>query len=79
MPQLGERTLVEGHYYNANYYACAIVAVTTHGIDWAAYIGGCNYELPWKEAYEFVAEHGCKLSREDAKYFFPDIKLPYRA
>lgn len=78
MPELGERILVEGPYYNANYHACAIVAVITHDIDWAAYINGCDYKLPWKEAYEFVAEQGCKLPRKDAKYYFPDIKLPYR-
>jgi len=77
--QIGKREILQARYFNANYYACAVVAVITHGVDWAVYMGGCDYKLPWKEANEFVAEYGCKLSAEDARYFFPDIKLPYRS
>ena len=74
----GDTKLITGRYYNANYYATAIVAVITEGIDWAAYIGGANYQLPQKEAARYVADRGDKLSEQDARYFFPDIDLPYR-
>lgn len=74
----GKRTIIEGRYYNANYYATAIVAVITEGIDYAAYIGGAPVEIPEDEAVKFVAESGCKLYSKDARYFFPDIDLPYR-
>ena len=75
---IGNRTLITGRYYNANYYATAIVASITEGIDWAAYIGGADNHCSEKEAIQFVADRGCKLSENDARYYFPAIKLPYR-
>lgn len=75
---LGDKRLIEARYYNANYYATAIVAVITEGIDWAAYIGGADKSITEKEAVKFVADRGCKLSENDARHYFPDIKLPYR-
>lgn len=75
---LGDNKLIEGRYYNANYYAVAIVASITEGIDWAAYIGAPNYELEEEEAVKYVAKWGCKLSANDARHYFPDIKLRYR-
>ncbi len=75
---LGDKKLIEGHYWNANYHACAIVAVVTEGIDWAAYIGGADHTIRENEAVQFVADKGCKLSEKDARHFFPNIKLPYR-
>lgn len=74
----GTRRIITGRYYNANYYAVAIVASITEGIDWAAYIGGAEYMLPEKDAVEYVRDYGCKLSKSDAQHYFPDIKLPYR-
>lgn len=74
----GDRKLIPGLYANANYYAAAIVAVITEGIDWAAYFNGCSPHVPRESAYEQVAREGDKLSEKDARYFFPDIKLPYR-
>jgi hypothetical protein len=74
----GNRQIIEGRYYNANYYATAIVAVITEGINWAAYIGGALPGITEKDAVEFVADKGCKLSMSDAKHFFPKITLPYR-
>jgi hypothetical protein len=74
----GQIKLIRGRYYNANYYATAIVAVVTEGIDWAAYIGSANYMLPENSALQVVADEGDKLSEKDARYFFPDIDLPYR-
>ena len=75
---LGEREIRTARYYNVNRYACAIVAVITSGIDWAAYIGGCDSTLREEEAVKWVAKRGAKLSMEDAKHYFPDIKMPYR-
>ena len=78
-PIPGTRTLVTGRYYYANYFATAIVAVITEEVDWSAYIGGADYHIPKREAIEYVAENGNKLSKKDAQHFFPDIKLPYRS
>jgi hypothetical protein len=75
---LGDKEIITGRYYNSNGYACAIVAVVNEGIDWGAYIGGADYMLSEEEAIEWIAKMGDKLSKEDAMYFFPDIKLPYR-
>ena len=76
MAQLGEQQKIKGRYWNDG-MGIAIVAVVTHDIDWAAYIGTDN---GYSEAncINQVAEHGNKLSVKDAKHFFPDIKLPYR-
>lgn len=74
----GEKKLITGRYYNANYFAVAIVAAVNEGRDWAAYIGAGDYMLPEADLAKFVAEQGCKLFEKDAHHFFPDIKLPYR-
>jgi hypothetical protein len=76
---IGDRKITAARYYNANYYATAIVAVQTEGIDWAAYIGGAPHSMNMADASEFVAENGDKLSRTDARYYFPLIELPYRS
>ena len=76
---LGGRKLYTARYYNCNYYATAIVASVTEGIDWAAYIGGADVAAPKQEAVEFVARTGAKLTERDARYFFPGLKnIPYR-
>ena len=75
---LGDRKLIVARYYNSNYFATAIVASITEGVDWAAYIGGADYKVPEKEAVEYVRDYGDKLSAKDARHFFPDIGLPYR-
>ncbi len=67
----------EGHYWNSNGYACAIVASVGAEGAWSAYIGGAAPERE-EEALDFVARHGAKLSEGDARHFFPEIKLPYR-
>lgn len=73
----GQRQKVEGRYWNANGVGICIVAVITEGIDWAAYIGSDD---GWsaEACIEWTAERGAKLSTQDAKHFFPEIKLPYR-
>lgn len=73
--KVDDEILVEARYYNANRYACAVVAVMTPGVDWAAYMGGCGSDLSEEEAVRFVARKGCKLSEEDARHFFPDSML----
>jgi len=75
---LGDRKIITSRYYNANYYATAIVASITEGIDWAAYIGGSAHTLSENEAMLYVKDYGCKLSEKDARHFFPNIELPYR-
>jgi hypothetical protein len=73
-------------YQNVGKVGIAIVAVvslyrsgmvgTWTPIDWAAYIGGsvrgAEKEL-W--AIEDAVKSGNKLSRKDAKYFFPDLPM----
>lgn len=67
----------EGRYWNTNGKGIAIVASITEGIDWSAYIGADN---GWSEedCINGVVDYGAKLSEKDARYFFPNIKLPYR-
>jgi len=69
----------EGRFWNCQGKHIAIVAVVTKSIDWAAYIGS-DAPNSWQEkaTLSYVAAKGCKLTEEDARYFFPEIKLGYR-
>jgi len=69
----------EARFWNCQGKHIAIVAVVTKGIDWAAYIG-TDAPNSWdeKDTLNYTMKHGEKLQPEDAKYFFPDIELPYR-
>ena len=67
----------EGRYFNASGYGCAIVACIGGDDSWAAYIGGCSPERE-EDGLRFVADHGCKLSKKDARHFFPFIEIGYR-
>ncbi len=78
MERTVERQILEGRYFNCNGYSCAIVAVITFPIDWAAYMGGHDGKAREEETIAFVAKHGAKLSQRDARHFFPQIDLPYR-
>ena len=70
---------LEGRFWNSGGKQLAIVACITKGVDWAAYIGtDAPNSYREDETLKYVAEHGCKLSEEDATHFFPDIELPYR-
>ncbi len=64
-------------YTNVQGMGIAIVASITEGVDWAAYIGwSAGSET---ESYEQAFDYGNKLSEEDARYYFPDMKeLRYR-
>lgn len=73
----GTRTLHTAGYWNANGYATAIVAAVTNGCDWAAYIGGADPRRE-EDAYREVAQTGCKLDQRVARFFFPDVREPYR-
>ena len=78
MEKTVEKITVRGRYYNSSGYAIAIVACITQDIDWAAYIGADDGSRLEIETIEFVLSWGCKLSEKDARYYFPDIELPYR-
>jgi hypothetical protein len=75
---IGDRHIVLGLYSNANYYASAIVASITEGIDWSAYFNGCDPTIAQEDAAEQVAREGDKLSEKLARFIFPNINLPYR-
>ena len=77
MPEPGEQVTIEGRYWNTNGKGITIVAVVSHNIDWAAYIGADD---GWEEAacIRWAADKGAKLSAQDARYYFPEIALPYR-
>jgi len=70
-PILGNRS------WYANGMGVQIVAVEGAGTptarDWAAYIGGVSYSDPEDEAMKWVRQHGCKLTKEEAEFFFPHI------
>ena len=70
---------IEGRFYNHGGKQLAIVAVITKDIDWSAYIGtDAPNSFTEQITNIYVAKHGCKLSEKDARYYFPDIILPYR-
>jgi len=62
----------EARYWNCRGTNICVVASVTKGIDWAAYVEA-DQSYTEEEALE-----GCKLTENDARYFFPDIKLWYR-
>lgn len=73
---------LEGRFWNQDGKQLAIVAIVTQfgdTGDWAAYIGtDAPTSYREEDTLMIVTEQGCKLSRQDAEHFFPDIKLPYR-
>ncbi len=73
----GTEHIQRGRYWNSNGHGVAVVAVSTEGIDWAAYIGADN-GISEHDCILSTARDGDKLSEHDARHFFPDIKLPYR-
>lgn len=69
----------EGRFWNCQGKQIAIVACITEGIDWAAYIGtDAPNSYHEDNTLRYVAKWGCKLLENDARYFFPSIKLRYR-
>ena len=76
-----QRPILGNRSWYANGMGVQIVAVEGAANDWAAYIGGVAYTDPEGAAMEWVGRHGCKLSEEEATFFFPHIAssdLKYR-
>ena len=79
---------LKGRYWNPgidcypNLNICVVASITKkpdgEGFDWAGYIGADPAAHSEEAALKTVASYGAKLSEEDARYFFPDIELPYR-
>ena len=71
---------LESRFWNCQDKHIAIVARITKDVDWAAYIGtDAPDSYDEDSTLDYVAKHGCKLSKEDAQHFFPKVKLPYRS
>ena len=81
---MGNRDQYEARYWNPQNANISIVASVTKGpdgtpFDWSAYIGADPNAYKEEEALIWAAEQGAKLSKGDARYFFPDFKdIPYR-
>lgn len=74
------KAMCEARFWNQGGKHLAIIAVVTKGVDWAAYIGtDAPDSLDEDTTLKHVSEWGCKLSADDARHFFPAIKLPYRS
>ncbi len=71
------RDKYEGRYWNSNGYATAVVASVGREGAWSAYIGGGPPERK-EDCLELVVKWGNKLDEATARYFFPNIDLPYR-
>ena len=69
---------LEGRYWNPQGHNICIIAILTKGVAWAAYIGASPNTSSERASLVNVASWGAKLSVQDANYFFPEIKLPYR-
>lgn len=78
-------------YWNANGFAVAVVAVVTMAepkggegpdepFDWGSYIGATEGSaMRERETVAWVADWGCKLSKNIACAFFPQFaEIPYR-
>lgn len=77
--KMGDKYSREGRYWNANNCGVAIVASVTHGIDWAAYVGGVVGDASEAYTLTWVLQYGAKMEEKDARYFFPEFKdLTYR-
>lgn len=69
----------EARFWNQGGKQIAIVALVTKGVDWAAYIGtDAPDSYKEEDTLTYVSAKGCKLTEKDARYFFPNIELPYR-
>ena len=76
--------ILEGRFWNCQGKQIAIVATITYFPqvgrgDWSAYIGtDAPHSVTEQGTCEYTARYGSKLSDKDAKYYFPEITLPYR-
>lgn len=80
----GTHRILEGRFWNCQGKQIAIVATITYFPqvsrgDWAAYIGtDAPHSITEQDTCKYAARYGCKLPEKDAKYYFPEITLPYR-
>lgn len=69
----------QARFVNSGGIAMTIVAVLSYNdgrlMDWAAYWGGSRFSKEIEVCHD-IAEYGCKLSREDAFYFFKGKQFP---
>ena len=61
-------------YWNANGKGMCIAAVEGHAADWAAYIGADDGQRT-EECVEWTIRFGCKLSRQQAHCWFPQLPI----
>ena len=61
-------------YWNANGKAVCIAAVEGHAADWAVYIGADD-GMRTTACVEWTIRHGCKLSRDQANRWFPELPI----
>ncbi len=61
-------------YWNANGKGVCIAAVEGSAADWAAYIGADDGQRT-EECVEWTIRRGCKLSRQQAHRWFPDLPI----
>ncbi|KKM89732.1 hypothetical protein LCGC14_1245640 [marine sediment metagenome] len=69
-----EHRVLNYSYWNANGVGIAIVAVEGGAADWAAYIGGDDGQRT-EDCVAWTIRRGCKLSRQQAHRWFPDIPI----
>jgi len=71
-----DRRVKSARFYNCGDHGISIVAtinfIDAQIYDWSAYIGVGSVQSE-RECMEYVAEHGVKLSRADALYYFPQF------
>ena len=61
-------------------YPISVVAIEGGANDWAAYVAGLPiYSEPTDDFLERVYRDGAKLTEDQARGFFPEISLRYRA
>lgn len=69
-----QHRVLDYNYWNANGVGVCIVAKEGEVADWAAYIGA---DGGWRteECVEWTIRHGCKLSRNQAHRWFPNLPI----
>lgn len=73
---LGISRVLSYSYWNQNGLGIIIVAIEGYADDWAAYIGAANWKgASEEESIRYVCERGCKLSRNKAAAWFPNLPI----
>ncbi len=69
-----EHHILNYSYWNANGVGISIVAVEGGAADWAAYIGADDGQRT-EDCVAWTIRRGCKLSRQQAHRWFPDLPI----